>query len=137
MATIDKLGLQGNDRVRESRVMMGTFKVDADSVSGDVFQVGVIPAGSVVKSVNTVVQTAINGTTPTIDVGITGAEAKYSDDIDATATGLTVSATADAYYSGDTVITVTPTLSGATTGTVLVYVEYLSSIFTGTYATEQ
>jgi len=137
MATIDRTGLNRNDFVRESRVLMATMEIDATVTSGDVFQVGVIPAGSVIKSVNTVVKTAVDGTTPTLDVGTTATGDLYEDALDVSTTGLDVSATADAYNAGDVVLTVTPTLSGATTGTVLVYVEYLSDIFTGTYATEQ
>ena len=137
MAIINRMGIHKNDFVNESRVLVATMKIDATVNSGDVFQVGVIPAGSVIKSVNTVVKTVINGSSPTVDVGTTANGALYNNDLDASATGLTVSAAADSYNAGDVIVTVTPTVSGATTGTVLVYVEYLTDIFTGTYATEQ
>ncbi len=140
MTTVNLIGLRGNDRRRESVLGIGQLDFNIpqnELVSGDVYQVAVVPAGAIVKSVNIVVDTAFNGTTPTIDVGVTGSGAAYTDDLDLTATGLTVSATADALYAEGTIITITPTFTDTTTGKVRVYVEYLTTAFTGAYATEQ
>lgn len=137
MATIDTIGLNRNDYVRESRVLIGTLEITPETTSGDVYLVGSIPAGSIVTDVHTVVDVAFDGTTPTIDVGVTGNAAYYANDLDVTSTGMTTSAASDAYYVNGTVLSITPTISGATKGKVRVYVTYSSTIFTGAYSTEQ
>lgn len=137
MATIDVIGLNRNDFVRESRVCVGTLNIDANTTSGDVYLVGSIPAGSIVTDVHTVVDVAVDGTTPTIDVGVTGDGDFYDAAVDVSATGLNTSAAADAYYENGTLVSVTPTLTDATEGKIRVYVTYSSNIFTGAYSTEQ
>lgn len=137
MATIDMIGYRKNDRRKNSYVGIGKLGFTDSLTSGDVYKVAAVPAGAIVTNVFAVVTTAFNGTTPTLDVGITGSGALYFDDESVTAAGIIDAAVTPAYYANGTVVTITPTFTNTTAGEVAIYVEYLSTTDDGSYATEQ
>jgi len=128
-----------NNETRLSTVAVGTLTYTqpkgANITSGETYQVGTIPAGSVVTGVRILVDKAYDGTTPTADVGIVGNPTLYADDLDLSVVGVTAGdAGTNVYYAENTDIVVTPTLAGATKGSVKVLVEYIQpNTRTGSY----
>ncbi len=118
-----------NNEVRVQNVVVGTVTYkqpkSATLVSGETYACGTIPAGALVKSVDIVVNEAFDGTDPTFDIGITGSAVLYADDLAVTA-GVTAGAAGDGvYYTENTDILVTPTLDGATKGSLKVVVSVI------------
>lgn len=128
-----------NNETRVAAVAVGTLQYalpkGANIVSGETYAVGTIPAGSVVTSVNLLVDKVYDGTTPTADIGIVGATTLYADDLALDTAGVTAGAGGTGvYYTEDTEIVVIPTISGATKGSVKVIVEYVQpNTRTGSY----
>lgn len=118
-----------NNEVRVQNVIVATvtFKQPKSTtlVSGETYACGTIPAGALVKSVDIVVDDAYDGTTPTFDIGVTGSETLYANDLEGTV-GVTAGAAGTGiYYTENTDILVTPTLANATKGSLKVVVSVI------------
>ena len=119
-----------NNETRLGLVAVGTLTYTQPKSgvikSGETYQIGTIPAGSVVTGVRILVDKAYNGTSPTADIGIVGSTTLYANDLDLDTVGVTAGvAGTNVYYSENTDIVITPTIAGANTGSVKVLVEYL------------
>lgn len=134
MAVIDYRTALRNNEYRRSKASVGTLNAvlpfnDGSLVSADNYQIGIVPAGALVKTVTTIVREAFNaGTSITADVGITGDLDKYHDALDISSTGVTAATTGlNEVFTSETALTVTPTIVGSvpTTGCVQVVVEYI------------
>jgi len=95
------------------------------NVSGDVYQIGVLPANISVKSAVVITVKAADSTTLTCDVSL-GATL-LADDVNLKAAdGTIVEGTVAVYKPLESIVTFTPTLTGTlTSGKVTVVIEYV------------
>jgi hypothetical protein len=121
-----------NNETRNSKASVATlaFNLPKGAVvtTGTVYEVGIIPAGALVTSINAVTVTAFDSATSAVaNVGI-GASAtaiKSALPLKATA-GTVVVGTGTGYYAASELVTMTPTIVGATTvGETRIVVEYI------------
>lgn len=95
-------------------------------VSGEAYKVGTLPKNSVIVDVAIIVDTAFNGTTPTVDVGYTGATTGFASALAVDTTGVNVG-TAGQAISAQSDILVTPTIASATAGDLRVVVTFVEA----------
>ena len=137
MATVSLLDTARNNQKRQIAASVGTFKLtnsDGTAVSGNEYQVAIIPANTLLTSLNLLIEESFGA--GTADIGLDG-DNKYKDNLSlSTSAGTVTASTAVGTYSADSrIVTVVPsTISAATRGSLRVIAQYVEiDTKTGSY----
>ena len=132
---VSLLELGRNNQKRENSVGVGSIATVVGGVtlvSGEEYQVLKIPAKSILKSLDMVVESAF-GAGVTFDVGLNG-DTTYKNDLNGNTVALTAAAGGiDTYSATDRIVTVVPTNieTAVATGSLKIVAQYIETT-TGT-----
>ena len=128
-----------NNEVRVGEILVSTLTFDQPKnktlTSGEKYLVGTIPAGCVITNVRTLVDESFNGSSPKLDIGITGNDTYFKNDLALGSVGTSaITAGVGRYFQENVDITMKPVISGATKGSVRLIIEYIQpNTRTGSY----